>query len=231
MLSNTERTQGGRQGLLYVLTSILVFGSLWGLSEVVLGGSLRAAGFPYRSGLLTGAGMGIMGVALAMSRKWLLPVGIGVVAALVTLLVVPIMHVSVMCKANSCLALGLESGSLSLAAVLVGRKASRNIYGRMGMGGGAALLASAAFYFIGRQVAPCAYLLSFTTPGSFIVTEGLVWAAFSAILLPLGYAVGELLVITPLPVLFERNLARYASSAAIVALCWGISASAIAAGF
>jgi hypothetical protein len=61
----------------------------------------------------------------------------------------------------------------------------------MAMGGGAVLLASAAFYIAGMHVAPCAYLLSFKTLGAFIVTEGLVWAAFSAILLPLGCAAGE----------------------------------------
>jgi len=171
--------------------AIVVFGSLWGLSEVVLGGSLKAANFPYRAGLLTGVGMAVMGMALAMSQRSLLPIGIGAVAALATLLVVPITHVPVTCKANSCLALGLEAGSLSLAAIVAGRLATRSIYGRMGMGGGAALLASAAFYFAGTHVAPCAYLLSFT-PGSFIVTEGLVWAAFSAILLPLGYAAGRI---------------------------------------
>ncbi len=101
MMKTNTKTLANRQGLIHLLIWILVFGSLWGLSEVALGGGLRAANFPYRSGLLTGVGMAVMGIALASSRKPLIPIGVGMVAALVTLLVVPILHVSVMCKANS----------------------------------------------------------------------------------------------------------------------------------
>ena len=215
-----------RKELVQVLIWILVFGSLWGLSEVALGGALKAAAFPYRAGLLTGIGMGIMGMALALSRKSLLPVGVGAVAVLVGLLVVPVLHVSAMCKANSSLALIIEAGSLSLAAGLITRKTGASVYGRMVTGFSAALLASAAFYFAGVHFAPCAYLLSFT-PGSFVVKEGLVWAAFSGILLPIGYAAGERLAASTFPA-FNRRSWYYSGSA--VALCWGISALAIAAG-
>ena len=228
MSSNSAHVQG-RNTVLNILLAILVFGSLWGLSEVVLGGVLKSSGFPYRAGLLTGVAMGIMGVALAMSRKWLMPIGIGVVAGLVTLLVVPVLHVSPMCKANSCLALILEAGSLSAAAVLVGGKATKSAHGRMAMGGGAALTASAAFYFAGIHFAPCPYLLSFTA-GSFVMTEGIVWAAFSAIMFPLGYAIGEKLAVRQFPVLSPESVLYYSGGAAVVAVCWGISGAAIAAG-
>lgn len=218
------------QNLLHLFAAVFVFGSLWGLSEVVLGGSLRTANFPYRSGLLTGLGMGIMGASLAVTRKWFLPVGIGVIAALATLLVVPVLHASPMCRANSCLALGLESGSLALVSLIIGKKIGGNVYGLMGIGAGAAMLASVAFYFSGVHLAPCAFLLSFT-PGSFIVKEGLVWAAFSSVLLPVGYAAGEWLAVKSFAMRIESNAYYYGSSTAIVAICWGISALAISAGF
>jgi len=69
-----------RQSLLHLAFNVLVFGSLWGLSEVVLEGSLRAAAFPSRSGLLTGTGMGVIGAALELTRKWFLPIGIDIIA-------------------------------------------------------------------------------------------------------------------------------------------------------
>jgi hypothetical protein len=217
------------QSILQLFFGILVFGSLWGLSEVVLGGSLRAAAFPYRSGLLTGIGMGVMGAALAITRKWFLPIGIGIIAALVTLLVVPVLHASPICRANSCLALGLESGMLALTALIIGKKANKNVFGLMAMGAGAGLLASVAFYFTGIHLEPCAFLLSFT-PGSFIITEGLVWAIFSAILLPIGYTVGERIAAKAMMPRIERNAYYYAASVAIIVVCWGASAVAIAAG-
>ncbi|OGN88781.1 MAG: hypothetical protein A2Z74_03195 [Chloroflexi bacterium RBG_13_46_9] len=217
------------QSILNLVFVVLVFGSLWGLSEVALGGSLRAAAFPYRSGLLTGIGMGVMGAALAMTRKWFLPVGIGMIAALVTLLVVPVLHASPICRANSCLALGLESGMLTLTALTIGNKANKSVLGLMAMGAGAALLASVAFYFTGIHLEPCAFLLSFT-PGTFIITEGLIWAIFSAILLPIGYTIGERIAAKAVTPRIERNAYYYATGVAIIVACWGASAVAIAAG-
>jgi hypothetical protein len=218
------------KNLLHLFISILVFGSLWGLSEVLLGGSLRAANFPYRSGLLTGIGMGIMGASLAITKKWFLPVGIGIIAALVTLLVVPVLHASPLCRANSCLALGLESGSLSLISIIFSKKMGRNLYALVAVGAGAALIASTAFYFAGTHLAPCTYLLSFTA-GSFIIKEGLVWAAFSAILFPLGFIAGQWLTVRAYGLQLKSNRYYYAINAVIAALCWGVCALAISAGF
>jgi len=225
---DTIKKISDRRGLVDVIIGILVFGSLWGLSEIALGGALKAASFPYRSGLLTGIGMAVMAMALAVSRKPLIPIGVGAVAVLVGLLVVPVLHVSPMCRANSSLALVLEAGSLTFAASLVASRRGKSVYGRMATGGSAALLASVAFYFAGTHFAPCAYLLSFT-PGSFVVKEGLVWAAFSAILLPLGYSAGERLAENRLTVVTRRS-ALYSGSSLVVAACWGISALALALG-
>ncbi len=213
-----------------LLIGILVLGSLWGLSEVAVGGGLKAVEFPYRAGLLTGIGMGVTGIALAYFKRPFMAIGIGLVAAMVNLLVVPVLQVSVMCKANSCIAVFMEASSLGLIAALLSTRTNGNVYTRMGTGAVAALVASAAFYFVGTRVAPCNYLLSFATPGAFVVKEGLVWAAFSAVLLPLGYLAGERLALRDVPLFTPKRL-YYASAAATVALCWGISALVISAGF
>jgi len=53
--------------------TVLVLGSLWGFTEVVLSGAISAAGLPYRSAILTGIGMGLMAVAFgAFKRPWML---------------------------------------------------------------------------------------------------------------------------------------------------------------
>ena len=218
-----------RQSIVYILLGILVFGSIWGLFEVVLGGGLRDANFPYRSGLLTGIGMGLMGMALVIYKKPAMLIGIGLVAVLVKLLAAPILHISVMCKANSCIAVFTEAVALTLVAFLLMSEMGKSVHARIGGGAVAAIIASVGFYFIGMQVAPCNYLLGFTA-GGFIVTEGLIWAAFSAILLPLGYLAGMKLEAKAFPLLRRRLPLYYASTVATVVICWGVSAIAIASG-
>jgi hypothetical protein len=159
--------------LVRLIIGVLVLGSIWGLSEVALGGGLQVANFPYRAGLLAGIGIAFMGIALVIYKKPAMLIGIGLVTVLVKLLAVPILHVSVMCKANSCIAVFTEAVALSLIAFLLMSEMGKSVHVRIGTGALAAIVASVGFYFIGMQVAPCKYLLSFT-PGGFIVTEGLI---------------------------------------------------------
>ncbi len=222
-----------RAQLVDVSITILMLGSLWGFSEVVLGGVIRAAGLPYRAGILAGVGMGIMGIAISASRKPLMLAGIALVAVLCKQLVVPILHVSVMCKANSCLAVMLEGLALGGVASLAGRKLDRGHLAQIASGASAALLAAAAFYFVGMQVAPCRYLLSFNRPGgfqAFLAAEGLVWAAFSGILFPVGYWLGARLGDTIFVPGTRKPLLYYTTSAVLVICCWVASAFAIVAG-
>ena len=228
MTEHIKSEVGKQQGMLNLIIGILAFGSIWGLAEVTLGGGLGTTDFPYRAGLLTGIGIAIMGMALVIHRKPAMLLGIGLVAVLVKLMAVPILQISVMCKANSVIAIATESVALTLVASLFMGSMSRSIHSRMGGGALAAIIAAVGFYFIGINAAPCQYLLSFT-PMGFIITEGLIWAAFSAILLPLGYLAGEKLAVATSPVLMRKSL-YYATSATIICLCWGISAAAIMAG-
>jgi len=217
-----------------ILITILVLGSLWGLSEVVLSSAIRAAGIPYRSGILTGVGMGIVGIAIGIFRKPLMIVGISIVAVLCKQLVVPIFHVSVMCKVNSCLAVMLEGLSLAGVVFLARHRLGRNHLAPIASGASAALTAAVAFYFLGMWVSPGRDLLSFNHPGGFIAfltSKGLVWAVFSGILFPAGYWTGVRLRHTALSMGTKKPLLYYIISMALVVCCWIASAFAIAAGF
>lgn len=214
-----------------ILLGVLVFGSLWGMSEASIGGGLHAAGFPYHSGLLVGIGMGIMGVALFIHKKPAMLLGIGSVAVLVKLMAVPILGVPIMCKANSSIAVLLEALAFTIVALILTRQMHKNIYARMGGGALAASLGAIGFFFVGMQVAPCRYLLGFQgNLGGFLATEGLVWVAFATILLPLGYLLGEQLGTKTLPWLTRRMPLYYATTIGITAVCWGISAWTISSG-
>lgn len=215
------------------LVAMLVLGSLWGFAEVVLGGAMKLAGVPYRSGILTGLGVGLMAFGLgALRRPALLP-GMALVAACCKQLVVPILHVSFMCKANSCLAVLLDGVALFGVAVLVGRWLDRSLPVQVMSGASAALLAAAGFYFLGMRLAPCNYLLSFNRPGglaAFFGAEGLVWMIFSAIFFPLGYAAGKRASDAISVWRVSKPSLYYAIAIAIIAFSWLASALAIAAG-
>ena len=231
-MSEKSLTSGYRQSPLNILLGIFIFGSIWGASEAALGGGLNAAGFPYRSALLVGIGMAIMGAALVIHRKPIMLLGIGALAMLIKLMAVPILSVPVMCKVNSCIAVLLEAVAFTLVGFVLLRQMDKNIYTRMGAGALAATLGAIGFFFIGIQVAPCNYLLSFSgNLGGFLTSEGLFWAASSAILLPLGWMAGEKVNRVTLPWLVERKPLCYLTSASIVILCWGMSAWVISLGF
>jgi hypothetical protein len=105
---------------------------------------------------------------------------------------------------------------------------------RIATGFSAALVAAPVFYFVGMRVAPCNYLLSFNRPEGFVafmVAEGLVWAAFSALLFPLGWRLGTRLESALPRVRFARPLLYYGTSLGVVACSWIACGLAYAAGF
>lgn len=215
-----------------ILFAILVFGSLWGLFEIALGGALRMTDFPYRAALLTGMGMGfITGMALGIYRRPSMAFGIGIIAALTKLMVVPIQRVPVTCPANSCLAVVLEASTLGAVAFLMVKKLEGNLYYQILTGASAAIAGSMLFWVAGMHVAPCKYLLFFSgAPVKWFLKEGLLWAAFSGILFPVGYQAGVKLREKVASIFIERPLIAWAGSIAVVVISLTLSAVLLRAG-
>jgi hypothetical protein len=213
--------------------AIVVLGSVWGFLEVVLGGAMKSASIPYKGDLLTGLGIGLMAVLLALGSRPAALLGVAAVAIAAKQLVVPILGLSVMCKANSCLAVGLAGGALAATSAVAGGRLARGIAPRVVAGVAAGLLGSAGFYFAGMRLAPCNYLLSFNRAGGFVdfmAAEGLIWAALGGVFLPLGYRVGLPLNQSLGSLRARRPLLYYSVSLAVVAVAWIASGLAIAAG-
>ena len=228
--TNETDMKAGKMNLLFAM---LALGSVCGLLEVIFGGFLHQIKFPYRVALLTGLGFGVIGFGLAIFKKPFMVIWIGLVAVLCKQMVVVILHVSLMCKLNSCLAVLFEYSALSGIAVMTMSRVKENTGIRMLMGGSAALIGSVAFYFIGMQVAPCNYLLSFNHPGglsAFLINEGLMWAAFSAILFPLGWLIGERFAEKTDVLLARKPQLFYIGTALTTVFCWVICAIAISRG-
>jgi hypothetical protein len=218
-----------RQDLIRIITGILVFGSIWGLFEATLGGFFNLILFPNKGAIMSGIGMAIMGAALTIYRRPAMLSGIGVVAASfkllnVWLLFVPINAVQVI---NPAMAIIFESLAFGLVAAFLMNKITRNSLVATGAGALAGLMSATAYVFFAVYVTHSSQLgRVVTTPQAFIPNQGVVQAAFFGIFLPLGCLIGQKLAAMTFPALKRRSL-YYATSAAIVCLCWGISALAV----
>ena len=124
------------------------------------------------------------------------------------------------------MAIIFESLAFSLVAVFVMKKIARNAFIGVGAGVLAGIISTIAWVYFAIYVmnAP-AYARVVFTAGEFIANQGVAQAAFFGVFLPLGYLVGEKLAARTFPVLTRRPL-YYATSVAIICLCWGISAIA-----
>lgn len=233
MIGEMEDRVDKRQGIIRVIIGILIFGSIWGFFEATLGGFLNMIIFPNKGAIMSGIGVAIMASALAIYKKPSMLPGIGIVAASfkllnVWLLFVPISAVYII---NPAMAIILESLAFGLVAVFVMNRIAKNAFVGVGAGALAGLMSAVAYVYFAIYVmnAPVFQRMGVNSIAEFIANQGIVQAAFFGIFLPLGYQVGEKLAAITLPVLTRRSL-YYGTSAAVICLCWGISAIAVMAG-
>ncbi len=188
--------------------------------------------FPNKGAIMSGIGVAVMASALAIHKKPSMLLGIGIVAASFKLLDVwlfslPITSIDIM---NLAMSIIFESLAFSLVVVFLMNRIGENPFVGIGAGVLTGLVSAIAWVYFAIYVmnAP-AYHRVLTTVGAYIPNQGVIQAVFVGIFLPLGYLVGEKLAATTSSVLVRKPL-YYATSAAIMCLCWGISVIARIAG-
>ncbi|MFC1989753.1 hypothetical protein ACFLVW_04260 [Chloroflexota bacterium] len=232
MIKDAKNRYSSQQGVVRLIIGILVFGSLWGFLEATLGGFLHMIIFPNKGALMGGIGMAIMASALAIHKKPSMLLGIGVVAASFKLLDVwlfalPITSIHII---NPAMAIIFESLAFSLVAVFLMNRIAENAFVGIGAGILTGLVSAITWvYFAIYVMNTPAYARVVFTAGEFIANQGVTQAVFLGVFLPLGYLVGKKLAAKTFPMLTYRSF-YYATSAAIICLCWGVSAIARIAG-
>ncbi|MFP4460181.1 MAG: hypothetical protein ACLFSQ_11410 [Candidatus Zixiibacteriota bacterium] len=210
-----------------LIAAVILIGALCGLSEIFISEFLRIHNFPFRAGLLTGIGFGLIAIVIAIFRKPVLALGIAAIAIFTKQLIVPFAGMAIGCKLNSCLAVGLEYGALAAIAGIGFTSMQKNTRSRIALSFGAAFLGAGLFRMIGMHVAPCNYLRSFATAagfGSFMIREGLSWAVFSATFFPIGWLVGERIRETSLDFMKTHPALYYSATLSLSALIFAIVA-------
>ena len=220
-----------------VLMAIFILGSLWGfISEITLKSTVIIQGLPFKggtAGYVTAVGIGIMGIAFSYFRKPSLLMGIPLVAILNKLLVLSIFNIPIVAKVNSSLAILLGGIALTGTLILAGGNLYRNNLLRLGSGMSAGLLAAIAFFFIGMQIMPCPYLMSFKRTGgfeAFMISDGMVWTVFSGILFYAGYWLGTRLKNVTQNLRTKQSLAYYSGSAFVAVCFWVMMVFSIISG-
>jgi hypothetical protein len=216
----------------YLFMTLIVLASLWGFSEVVMNEWIRSFILPLRAAILTGIGMLTMGLLLGVLKRPLTLIILPFIVIALKQLVVPILGMSVLCKANSCAAVALQAFALAGAYGIFMRRGNPSLTKKAATGASAALVSSISFFLIGLKLAPCKYLLSYNQAGgfmSFMVNEGLIWTLLAAISFPVGFWLGEKLRQPVLNYARKKPGFYYSYSAGLVISCWVAIALTIAA--
>lgn len=234
MTVNMKDRPTDRQSVVHIVIGILVFGSIWGFFEATLGGFLHLIIFPNKGAIMGGIGVAIMASALAIYRKPGMLPGIGLVAALFKLLDVWIFSLAITSVhiINPAMAIIFESLAFGAVAVFLINRIAKNVLTGVAAGAITGIITATAYVYFAVYItnSPLFARIGVSSVAEFIADQGVVQAAFWAILLPLGYLAGKKLATKPFPVLAKRRILYYAASMAFILFCWGVSIIAIMAG-
>jgi hypothetical protein len=230
---NKLKTLSESGSILRVVIGILVFGSVWGLVEATLGGSLHLIHFTYKGAITGGFGMAVMATFVVIYRRPRLVFCIGVIAALFKPLSAliygqPIFSPFVVNPASAIL---LEALSFSLVVSLLFKGFESSIKARIGAGVAAGYL-SILLYAILASAAGMGKWASWGLAErlSSVAVDGTALAVAGTCLLLLGYLVGTKLRPNFWQVMTVKPKTFYASTIAITAFCWIGAAVAFASG-
>ncbi len=226
---------------------ILIFGSIWGALECTVGGALRLGFGPFFKSqlhmcpcplLMFAFGFPVMAAALAIYKKPAMLLGIGLVAASFSFLVIPIQNVPAFTTPlttypliNPAIAIVLSSVIFGFVASLVARKVPLSTLTLAGIGALSAMLSSIAFvYTVVGLGAPILEATGLSGQLAFIATNGTAFTAMSAATLPFGYLAGVKIDLALSHWIRVKPWLYRAGPIAVLILCWGASITVTAAG-
>jgi hypothetical protein len=232
-VSNKLKTVSKSGSILHVIIGILVFGSVWGLVEATLGGSLHLIHFAYKGAITGGIGMSIMAAFVVIYRRPGLVFWIGVIAALFKPLSAVIYGQFIFSPfvVNPGSAILLEALAFSLVVSLVFKGFESSIKMRIGAGVAAGYLSIILYGVLASAVGMGNWASwGLAERVSSVFANGTGLAIVGTCLLLLGHLVGTKLRPNFWQLMTAKPKAFYASTIAIMAFCWIAAAVAFASG-
>jgi hypothetical protein len=211
--------------ILAICLTVIVIGSVWGLFEMTLGGFLHAIHFPQKGAIMGGLAISFMAIFVTMTGKPSLVPILGVIAASFKPLDAVIFGVPVGSPfiVNPALAIVMEALAFSAVAVVLKTAISKHLLARAGTGilaGSLGYVFYAAFASVfGLGMWPT---LALAEKLQLILVNATPIAIMGAVMLVAGYYIGR--VSAPKLSTFRklRPQLYYATSLALVLLCWTI---------
>ena len=190
---NKIKTLSGSGDILGLIVGILVFGSIWGLVEAILGGALHLIHFPYQGAIPGAIGMSIMATFVVIYRRPRLVLWTGVIAALFKLLSAAIYGQPVFAPfvINPASAIILEALAFTMVVSLLFEGFESSIRMRIGAGVAAGYLSIILYAILASAVGMGKWAsLGISERVTTALTDGTALAVAGTALLFLGYLAG-----------------------------------------
>lgn len=230
---NKLQTHSQSGSILSAIVGILVFGSIWGLVEATLGGSLHLIHFAYKGAITGGIGMSIMAAFVVMYRQPKLAFCIAVIAALFKPLSAVIYGQPIFAPfvVNPASAILLEGLAFTLVVSLLFKGFESSIKTRIGAGVAAGYLSIILYGVLASAVGMGNWASwGLAERVSSVFANGTGLAIVGTCLLLLGHLVGTKLRPNFWQLMTAKPKAFYASAIAMIAFCWIVAAVAFASG-
>jgi len=174
------------------LAMAVILGSVWGLSEVLLGAGIKACAHTVSGSLMTGVALFFIAAAWVASKSYHVPVLVVLIACLfklfdAVLLSLPVLHGAI---GNPIFAFLLEGFAILLLIAIFRKQSWQKRSSRAWLGAGSALIAVSMFPLVkyATGIPACVYPGTVVPLSIFFAPLAILFSAFTV---PLGFAAGE----------------------------------------
>ncbi len=174
------------------LAIAVILGSVWGMSEVMLGAGIKACAHTVSGSVMTGVALFFIVAAWVATKSYHFPVMVVLIACLfklfdAVLLSLPVMHGAI---GNPIFAFLLEGFAILLLIAIFRKQTWQKRSSRALLGGGAALIAVAMFPLVkfATGIPACVYSSTAVPLSIFFAPIAILFSAFTV---PVGFVAGE----------------------------------------
>jgi hypothetical protein len=174
------------------LAIAVILGSVWGLSEVMLGAGIKACAHTVSGSLMTGVALFFIAAAWVSTKSYHIPILVIIIACLfklfdAVLLSLPVMHGAI---GNPIFAFLLEGFAILLLIAVFRKQSWQKRSSRALLGAGSALIAVAMFPLVkyATGIPACVYPATAVPLSIFFAPIAILFSAFTV---PIAFVAGE----------------------------------------